>query len=547
MTHATELELSMLADEALPAASAERVTAHLGACETCQARLTALQAESRYLAAAMRVETLEPERAIPKFTRPASLRGFALANVATALVIWLMQFLWKTLFGELVVNAASWATSLYLPDIYGMASSIVLQLLEEGTAMLDSYLGFVVIVLVAVTALGLVFMRQRVHGDALGLCLLLTVAGVMAAPTPAAALEVRRSDDLVTVAETETVDDTLLIASETVRIEGIVSGDLVALGEEVEISGTVRGNVVAFAETVTITGEVGGFVLGGASVHTLSKSSVGGDLWLAGDRIDVLDDVRIDGNAAFAGESASVGAAIGRDLLAVGETIEVSGEVGGDIEAAGDRLRLLGGARIGGDVRFRGDPDRLYRADGVVVAGEIEFPDPPKALEKENRYLTAAFYVWQIGELIAAFLFGLALLWFVPGLRRQTIGAGAEGLKSAGIGFVALVTLPIAAVVAAVTLIGLPFAAFVFVAWLLGLYLALIVVGSAIGQMVLGGDESLPLTLFVGLAVVAVLVNLPFFGGILGFLLMILGLGLLVQYLYGVLSDREPGGMEGAG
>ena len=544
MTHASELELSMLADAAMPAASAERLAAHVDACAACRGRLDALRRESSYLAAVMAVEVPEPERAIPGFTRPASLRGFALANVATALVIWLVQFLWKTLFGELVVNAASWATSLYMPDIYRIASSFALRLLEEGTTMLDSYLGFVVIVLVAVTALGLVFMRQRMRGDALGLCLMLAMVGALTAPMPAAALEVRRSEDLATVEATETVDDTLFIASETVRIEGTVSGDLVALGEEVEITGTVSGNVIAFAETVTITGDVGGFLLGGASVHTLSGGSVRGDLWLAGDRIDVLGDVRVDGNAAFAAESASVGAAIGRDLLAAGETIEVSGEVAGDLEAAGKRLRLLGGARIAGDVRFRGDPDRFYRADDVVVGGEIEFPDPPEALEEKNPYFTVAFYVWQVGELIAAFLFGLVLLWAVPGLRRQTIGAGIEGLKSAGIGFVALVSLPIAAVVAAVTLIGLPFAFFVFFAWLLGLYLALIVVGAAIGQMVLGNDDSLALTLLAGLAVVAVLVNLPFVGGILGFLLMILGLGLLVQYLYEVLADVDRDGMQ---
>ena len=545
MTHPSELELSMLADEALPAPEATRLTEHVDACEACRTRLAALREESTFLATMMALEGEAAERPVPQFTRPASLRGFAILNLSTALVIWLVQFLWKTLFGELVIEAADWATSVYMPDIYEMTSTIALYVLQEGTAMLDSYLGFVVTALAAITALSLLLMRRRALADAFGVCLLIASAAALTAPAPAHAVELRRSEDVVSIPAEETIDDTLLVASETVRIAGDVTGNLVAVGKDVEISGTVGGNVIAFAETVTISGDVGGTIIGGASAHTIETTAVAGDLWLAGDRIEVLEGVRVDGNAAFAGERASVAANVGKDLLAAGETIEVSGEVGQDVETAGARLRLLSGARIGGNVRFRGREERLYRDDDVVVDGEVEIVARPERPERRNRYLTLAFYLWQVGELIAAFLFGLALFWLVPGLGRLNIGAGVEGLKTAGVGFIALVSVPVAAVLVALTLIGMPFAFFGFIAWLLGLYVALILVGAAVGRMVLGDEKGLALTLLAGLAMVGVIVNLPFVGGLLGFLLTLVGYGLLVQYLFRVLPTEGPAGAAG--
>ncbi|MDH3644196.1 MAG: zf-HC2 domain-containing protein [Gammaproteobacteria bacterium] len=543
MTHPTQLQLSMYADAELPPDESDQVAVHVGSCEACQAELSALRTETEYLAAAMQADAPEDfrELVLPKFSQPASLRGFALANVATALLIWLAQFLWKTLFGELLVNAATWVTSIYLPNIYEVASATALNLIDEGTTMLDAYLGFVIVFILTLTALAVLLMRQHTRAGTLSVCLLAMGAASLALPTPVHALDIRRHEDLVTIAATETIDDTLLVAAETVRIEGTVTGDVIALGQDIDITGSVGGNLVTFAETIKVSGDVGGFALGAADSYTLNASTVGGDLWLAGDRVDVGDDVRVGRNAGIASESASVGANVAKDLFAATETIEVSGELGGDLEAFARQLRLLGDAHIGGNVRFRGDEEKLFRADTVRVDGDVEFLAMPVELEDKSPYATVGFYLAQLAQLAAAFLFGLALLWLVPGLRGLSIGAGLDGLKSAGIGAVALVSLPILAILVAVTLIGLPFAFIGIVAWLLGIYLATIVVGAAIGRMMMSESDSMPLTLLAGLATVTLVVNLPFVGGIIDFVLTLIGLGMLVQFVFSIVSTRGSG------
>jgi cytoskeletal protein CcmA (bactofilin family) len=261
---------------------------------------------------------------------------------------------------------------------------------------------------------------------------------------------------------------------------------------------------------------------------------VGGNLWLAGETIDVGGDVQVGGNVAIASNSVSVGADVGRDLFTYAETVEVSGSVGGNLGASAQRLRLLGDAHIVGNVQFRGDEEAFFRADAVRVDGEVEILEKP---EEKNRYFTV-FYLWQMAELIAAFLFGLALFWLIPALRGLSIGAGLDGLKSAGIGIVTLVSIPIIAVLVAITLIGLPFTFLALTSWLLGIYLATIVVGAAIGQMMMSESDSMPLTLLAGLATVIVVVNLPVIGGIVGFIFIIVGLGMLVQRLFSLVSNR---------
>jgi hypothetical protein len=123
----------------------------------------------------------------------------------------------------------------------------------------------------------------------------------------------------------------------------------------------------------------------------------------------------------------------------------------------------------------------------------------------------------------------------VPGLGRLSVGGGVEGIKSAGIGLVALVSTPIIALLLAITLVGLLIALFSVFAWLLVLYIAKIAIAANIGQAVFG-DSDRANSSFAVLAVGIAKVNLPFVGGIISFVLTIVGIGLIVQYVFTALS-----------
>ena len=542
MNHLTDLQCSMYIDEALPAVEVDTVASHIESCSPCRARLAEFVDEKRLISTALNIgETVAVPNVVPKFSRPVGLREFAIANVITGLVVWLAQFLWKTLFGELIVNAISWITLIPIPDAYGLLVSTALYIFQEGTTMIETYLGFVILSLFILSLTWLVFSYRKVRATS-SLCLLAAIGGSLLTPPSANAIEIRRGDNMVTIAATETVDDTLIIVGDTVVIDGKINGDLIAIGHRVIVNGSVGGNLIAFAETVTVQGQVGGTVLGAASSFDLSDVVINGDFWGAAGNVNISRGSRIGGNAMIATELASIAGYVSRDLFTVGENVELSGTVGEDFEAYSHRVTLLGDARVGGNLRFRHDENNLQRSSTAVVDGKVEILPFHSEFKSRNKYVTGRYYLGQLLRLASAFIFGIALLWFVPSLRGAPLSGGIAGLKTAGIGLVTLISLPIIMLLFAITVVGLPFTLVGFFSWLLAIYFAKIVLASTIGQLLLSSSEkkdSLPLTLLAGLVVILIAVNIPAVGGIFNFILTIVGIGMIVQLVLTYISSLD--------
>ena len=117
--------------------------------------------------------------------------------------------------------------------------------------------------------------------------------------------------------------------------------------------------------------------------------------------------------------------------------------------------------------------------------------------------------------------------------REQTEQQGWS--RAFGLGLASLFLIPIAAVIVAVTLVGLPLAMAALGWYGVALYLGRLIVAAEIGRRMLrvSGDKRSEMvwSLLLGLLVVAVLVELPFIGAVLGFLLAVFGLGTVVNYL----------------
>lgn len=547
-THPTDLLLAMFADGEINNDAAQQTQQHLESCKMCQTKVKALTQETAMILSTLHINYAGlDDLVIPKFKRPANLKGFAMANIATGLLVWLAQFLWKTLFGELFMSAVAWISSVYVPGVYAVATTTALYFLQEGTAMFDTYFGLITLVLLSVATLWLLvsFRRKRALGS---LCLCLLVGATLVAPSPATALVVRQSEGVVSVAASETIDDTLVAVADAVLVKGHVSGDLIAAGRRIDIEGSVAGNVLAFGETVTISGTVGGMVLNAGSNVTLRGAVIGGNWWAAAEKLSVDTEVQISSNAIVAGANANLAGSIAKDLFVFTELLEFDGKLGRDLEAYSNRVRLLDQAHIVGDTRLHiSKEEALERSPGARLEGEVKFLDLPKQLESTNQYQRWEYYFWQAARLLSAILVGMALLWLVPGLRNVSVSGGLEGMKSAGIGIIALAALPIISVVAAITLVGLPFTIVGLFAWVLTIYLAKIIVGIFVGQLILGNVEqqnSNGIVLLVGLAAIIVSVNLPFIGSFINFALTILGAGLIVQYLMNEVSGREVSGRD---
>jgi cytoskeletal protein CcmA (bactofilin family) len=332
-----------------------------------------------------------------------------------------------------------------------------------------------------------------------------------AGPTVATA-QTSQTGGTVVVGPDETVTGGLEVVAGTVVIHGTVEGNLQAVGGSVLVSesGTVTGNAELTGGALVVAGAVGGDVtFAGGSFLLREAGSVGGTLEGG------AGDVRLDG--AVAGDTT-----VGAETLTLGSTAVLSGGLEYD---AGTFDRQDGSQVAGG----------VVRNSNLTVGtdfGGFEAPVIP-------------WWVGQAYGFLVNLALGAVLLLVAPAFagRVSTLGT-TETLRSGGAGLLTLVGVPILLLVVALTIVGIPLS-------LVGVLLFAIVlwIGSVFGAYVVGTyllrlveRENRWGALVLGLAVVAILSAIPYgLGGIVGFVVLLLGLGAFA------LAVRGEGGDEGDG
>ena len=519
--------LSMYADGELSGRDGASLERHAATCAACRARIDELRDESAVLRTALRhADDLAP---IPRFAPPARARDFVVLALAVALIGGFSKAFWNTVAAA-IPTELTWLSPLESGTLFERAVDIVTFTFYEAPAMWTATTNFIGAALVLAFVAWLAFSAGRPRTFA-GLAASL-LAVVVALPSTGHALELRRSNDTVTVAADETIDDTVFVMAQVVAVDGTINGDLIALGREVTVRGNVTGNLVTGAQSVTIEGTVGGTVIGGAEGLSFANARIGRDLYGFANDLDIAAGTNVSGNAVTFAETVDLDGRVGIDFKGFARTLNVSGAVEGDVEGFADSIAVLSTARIGGNVTAHVDrAGDLDISSGAVVGGSVD-EQLVEREERRNRYLTVGYYVNQVVRLGAAFLTGLLLLWLFPLLRSVSLPDALAVLRSGAIGLAAAVTLPVAALILCLTVVGLPLGILTFVAGAVALYFSKTVVAQIIGRAILRDPDSPPhfaATLITGLIVVIVAVNLPFIGGLANFVLTLVGLGIIVS------------------
>jgi anti-sigma factor RsiW len=524
----------MYADGELPTREAMRLERHAMTCSACRARIEALRDESEVLRTALK--HADDSVPIPRFAPPPRARDFVVLVASVVLIGVFSRTFWSTVAAAIPAEL-SWLNPFESGVLFERAMEIVKFIVYEGTAMWSAASNFIgaALVVAFVAWLALSAARKRAF---IGIAASL-LAVVAALPSTGHAYEIRRSDGAVTVAADETIDDTLLAMGQTVTIDGNVNGDLLAFGQEVTVRGNVTGNIVTGAQSVTIEGTVGGSVLSGAEDLTLENARIGRDFYGFGNDVEIGSSANVTGNAMGFGETVDVDGRVGVDFKGFGATVTVSGAVEGNVEGYGQTVTVESTARVGGNVTGHVDSaGDLSVASGATVGGTVS----EQLVEREHRrneYETFGYYFDQVIRLAGAFLTGLVLLWLFPVLRDVALPNVMAVLRSAGIGLAAAVTLPVAAVIICITVVGIPLGILTFVLGAVGLYFSKAVIAQIIGRAVLRNRATPPhyaATLFVGLVIVIVAINLPWIGGFTNLVLTLTGFGVIVSLIFARLN-----------
>ena len=353
---------------------------------------------------------------------------------------------------------------------------------------------------------------------------------VLALPSAAMAAEVRNGTSAV-VAPGETLNDDLFASGQTVTVAGRVTGDVYAAGQTVVVTGTVDGDLLAAAQQVVVDGTVNGNVRAAGAVITVN-GHVGRSVTGAAQQVNISSSGSVDGSLVAAGETISAFGPVGRGITAGGGTLQLGGTVGGKVLAWANTLSLGPSTRIAGDLEYRSETQAEIPSG--TVAGRVQY-DPIQREARQAPLLNGLFdfggLVWLFGS---AILGALAII-FAPRASARAVELGRQQpLLTFGVGLLALCTVPLAALLIGVTLVGIPLALAVGALYWLGLLLAWpalgLVVGTELARRVRRG-EPMPVlgALVVGLIVLHLVTHLPILGGLVAFVGVAFGLGLIVQ------------------
>jgi predicted acyltransferase (DUF342 family) len=529
-----EFLLNQYADGELPEDQIGELAAHIELCAQCRQRIAALEAENQLLVRSLQgIDWWEPGEESAQRTVPGFAEIGRLAAIFVCAAV-LLRIGFNLILSLEPPGVLDWLNPLSLSGQVNWLANGFFYLLEEGSAVMTSIINSLCFVILSLMVLGGLFaLTRRRRGTTVMISLM---ALMIVSALPGYAMEVRRVEKgrgVITVAPGETIDDTLVVFAEAVNVKGTITGDLVAFAREVNIQGTVMGNVIGFGQRIYIEGNVDGDIYGFAQTIQ-ADGQVGGSLWSFAQNLIVGSSGRLNHDATMFGANVNVDGDIGRDLTTLGAFLDVGGEVGRNITFRGGQLSIHEPSVVGGDLDARVRAEKNVQIDpGVTIAGnrKVELEEP-----KPSRYLTFGFYFGQLLRIAGAFLAGLLLFWLFPPVGRVSLSSAREILTSGGIGFLAAVAAPVAAIIMVITLIGIPIAVMTLAFWLLGLYLAKIVVAGYIGGMILGerkeGMTATALNLIIGLAIIIVATNLPFIGGVLNLLLILIGLGGLLIAIY---------------
>jgi hypothetical protein len=285
----------------------------------------------------------------------------------------------------------------------------------------------------------------------------------------------------------------------------------------------------------------------GGSIVVAATGVVDGDLSAIGG--SVLVEGTVGGDAAVSAGSILVreGASVGGTLEAAAGSVRMDGQVAGDARLAGETVTVGPTAAIGGDLLY--DAGTAAIAPGASVTGAVRAEAGVVDVGPEVAPPAVPRGVGAVYGLLANLVLGAALLVVVPRFTGAVTGVGTrEALRSGGVGFLALVGVPIALVLVAVTIVGIPLSLAGLVAFALLLWVAFVYGSLVAGTWLLSllDREGRWLALVSGLVAVALVGLVPFVGGVVRFLVLLVGLGAFVLAVRGVRSDDEGGFVVGA-
>jgi hypothetical protein len=340
--------------------------------------------------------------------------------------------------------------------------------------------------------------------------------------TPVHAFEMR-GEDIITIPKDTVVKGSLFAGGKAITVDGTIAGDLFCGGNSITINGTITGDVICAGQNITINGLVDG------NVRTV------------GQLIDISGIVKR--NITSAGQTITLEPTsnISGEVIVAGQTIHLNSTITGDVTTYSQNVSLGEKAKLLGNLTYT-STEKLTQASGTAVVGKISHVVPKnesrKPVAHTNWFPKAKPWPQNtLGPMLFYLIIGVITVLIAP---KKIIQIKKQMLMrpwiDGGVGFLVLIFSPMVIIIFALTIIGIP------VAFLLGIVYAVLIIISRVWVAVVVGEKlleaignkktNLLAQMTVGVVLVEIVVKMPFVGFMIGFLVLLWGIGGFVMSFY---------------
>ena len=340
-------------------------------------------------------------------------------------------------------------------------------------------------------------------------------------PVVALAASFQAGENL-SVEKGKVVENDLYLTAGNVKIDGTVKGDVIVGGGQIDIGGKIEDDLFVVGGTVNISGTIGDNVRVFAGNVTVT-GQIKGDLLASAGTVAVAKDAKVDG-----------------ELWAAVGNLEINGNTG-------KAKIIVGEIKVGEDAVIRGDLEYSGEKEGQIsskadIKGKVTFNEmATKTGNAWERYQVSN----RLLSLLITFVIALLVIYLIPNATRKMNNSWRNNFGRQVLwGLLALVAIPLAGLILLITVIGAPLGVALLMLYPIAIYLGRIVAIIALGYCILDylnkdKEEKVKLNwipVAVG-ALVFYLVNLiPVVGWLVTFVIMLAGLGALVNYKTGLVK-----------
>lgn len=317
-----------------------------------------------------------------------------------------------------------------------------------------------------------------------------------------------------------------------------------SIGNNIVIDYNINGSSLIGGNDVIIQSSVEGATLIGANNLTYNASSeyaliIANNISFTGSAKDAFmfaNTININANSK-----------ITRDIIINANTVNIEGDFARNVTINANTIKI-NNAQFGGKVKLTAKNIKID--DNVMISSELTYNEEAitDISQIANLGIITTFKselgieptiiekIYSNATILISLLIVFTALFYIIPILFNKIGKDTKDIiKHMGYGLIALIILPIISLILCLTIFGMPLGLIILITYIILLLISIIPTGYIVGNIIwnkfIKAKKIKYLEGIMGITIIYLLCQIPYIGGIIAFLTILLGMGSVITLI----------------